>query len=350
MGALMQNHFKKLVVILFFGSIIAVSWLLARSLHMQEELKLKPATGITKNITIWIHGTRGSAFLPTGISQSVSKVEKSLCSAPLGLHKATSIDPLFNNYTIAQTLNDANQEQFPLKHFYSFGWSGDLDPQARKQAAQELYDQLKQLMLSYVVRYAAVPQVTLITHSHGGNVALNLAGIINEETPLPIDRLILLACPVQQETAPFADAPLFKKVYAIHSHNDQIQILDPQMFHPIKEGIKEAWHSQSLKPLADSAKEGCCRPLFSERHFASPRAKHVAVNWKTPLWSEQDFKAFGSLADTVKKWAQWPPEPRGLMHVEFLLHSFIVRLPEVITFADGCQNTAETDTDHEFSL
>jgi pimeloyl-ACP methyl ester carboxylesterase len=350
MGVLMQNHIRKLIVILFLGSIIGVSWLLARSLHMQEELKPKPVNGITKNITVWIHGTRGSAILPTGISEHMSQVEKHLCSAPLGLHKAIAIDPLFNNYAIAQTLSDTDQEQFPLKHFYSFGWSGELDPQARKQAAQELYDQLKQLMLSYVVRYAAVPQVTLITHSHGGNVALNLASITNEKNPLNIEQLILLACPVQQETAPFADAPMFKKVYAIHSHNDQIQILDPQMFHPIKEGIKEAWNSQSLKPLADSAKESSSRPLFSERHFASPRVKHVVVNWKTPLWSEADLKAFGSLAETVKKWAQWSPEPRGLMHIEFLLHSFVVRLPEVIIFADECQNSPETNSDHEFTL
>lgn len=317
---------------------------------MQEELKPKLTTGITQNITIWIHGTRGSAFLPTGLSKSVSQVEKNICSAPKGLHKASSLDPQLNNYAIAQTLNTIDEDQFPLEHFYSFGWSGELDAQVRKEAAQELYDQLKKLMLSYVVQYAAVPKVTIITHSHGGNVALNLAGIIAQENPIIIDRLILLACPVQKETAPFVNSELFKNIYAFYSLNDQIQILDPQMFHPIKEGIKDAWNSHSLKPLADGAKESSKRPLFSERHFASSRVKHVIVNWKLPVWSEADLKAFEPLADTVKKWAQWSPEPRGLMHVEFLLHSFVTRLPEIITFADECQNTPEIDIDHQFTL
>jgi len=56
-----------------------------------------------------------------------------------------------------------------------------------------------------------VPKVTLISHSHGGNVALNLAAIAEKESPLSIERLILLACPVQQETAALVDAPMFKK-------------------------------------------------------------------------------------------------------------------------------------------
>lgn len=327
---------KKFISLLLFGSVIAVSWFLARGLHMQEELKPKTTSGITKHITVFVHGTRGTEFLPVGISERASKIEKTLCSSPLGLHKARDIDPLFNNYAIAHTLNDAASEEFPLKDFYAFGWSGELNPQARKQAAQELHDQLKQLILNYIIKYAAIPHVTLITHSHGGNVALNLATIAGDDSPLNIDRLILLACPVQQETACYVDAPLFKQVYAIHSHDDRLQTVDPQGLHPISEGIKESWNTQSLKPLAEGAKESIERPLFSERHFESTKIKQVAVGWKTKApWSEEDLKPFGPLIDTMKKWTEWDTKSRGLLHVEFLLHSFVSRLPEIITFADA---------------
>lgn len=342
---------KKSVIILTLSCVIAVSWLLARSLHMQEELKPKAATGITKNITVFIHGTRGTAFLPIGISDRLSQVEKKLCSAPLGLHRITSIDPTFNNVTIGHALDNADHEQFSFKHFYSFGWSGDLNPEARNQAALELHTQLKQLVLNYVVRYATIPNITIITHSHGGNVALNLASISEENNPLIIEKLILLACPVQQETAQYADAPLFKKIYALYSQNDQLQILDPQGLHPLSQGIKESWDNQSLKPLANGAKESSNRPLFSERHFASTKVKHIDVSWATKApWLEADLNAFAPLSDRVKKWTEWDTKPRGLLHVEFLLYSFICRLPELLAFADEYPYDPKNSNAPEFTL
>jgi len=342
---------KKLYIIIAFGSIIGVSWLLSRNVQMNEEIKPKPASGITKNITIWIHGTRGAAFLPVGITQNTAQVEKNICSAPAGLHLASTVDPKFHNHTISNILATADKEQFPRKHFYSFGWSGDLNPAARKKAAQELHDQLAQLVLNYVVRYAAVPHITLITHSHGGNVALNLATVAGNESPLSINRLMLLACPVQQETALFADAPIFKLVYAIHSHNDSIQILDPQGLHPIKEGIKESWSTTSLKPLAESAKESSKIPLFSERHFASARVKHVSVSWKNKApWSEEDLAVFGPLAGTVKTWSKIDGSPRGLMHVEFLLPSFLSNLTQIIHYASSTRTEINDIVEIEVAL
>lgn len=318
---------------------------------MQEQLKPVPTSGIHKQLTIWIHGTRGAAFLPVGITAKTSEVEKAICSSPLGLHAATGIDQSLHARTVAQILSDADKEQFRFKDFYSFGWSGKLDGEARKEAAQELYAQLNQLILNHIVHYAAVPKITIITHSHGGNVALNLAAVAPADSPLIIDRLILLAVPVQQETAGLADAPLFKSVIACHSHNDHIQVLDPQGLHPIGQGIKESWNSGSLKPLAESAKESSQRPLFSERHFASNKVKHVHCTWKTKApWSEADLNVFGSLKNVVKKWASIDSSPRGLMHIEFLLPSFLSALPELLQFADDCQNVPEKDVDHEYAL
>ncbi len=321
---------RKIYIIFAFFSVIGATWLLSRSLHIQEQLKPKPSTGITKKITIWIHGTRGAEILPVGILNKTKTVEENICTAPAGLHLASTIDQKFHNYAIAQCLGKYKDE-FPIKHFYSFGWSGELNPQARKKAAQELYAGLKQLMLRYVVQYAAVPEVTIITHSHGGNVALNLATIIDAESPITIERLILLACPVQQETASYIDSNIFKSIFAIHSHADAIQILDPQGLHPLKEGIKESWSNGSLKPLACAAKESSKIPLFSERHFASQKVRHIAASWKEHApWSDNDMAPFGPLKDLVKKWAQVDKSPRGLLHVEFLLHSFLTRLPEML--------------------
>lgn len=337
-------------IVVILSGIVCFSWLLSRNIHMHETIAQKPTSGITHKITVWIHGTRGKEIVPVGISSNMSQVEKAICTAPLGLHKANSIDKRFHNQTIARILSKAAPDAFSYKHFYSFGWSGKLDPAARKQASEQLYSELKQLVLSYIVQYAAVPEVTLITHSHGGNVALNLVHFHAEESPLCINRLVLLACPVQQETASLVDSTLFASVYALHSHADAIQILDPQGLHPIGHGIKESWNSASLKPLAQSAKESSQTPLFSERHFTSNKVHHMAISWKEKApWSEADLAVFGPLANVVKKWATWDTKPRGLLHIEFLLPSFLSKLPAILAIS-GVKPGSQKELDREIAL
>ena len=91
--------------------------------------------------------------------------------------------------------------------------------ESRAQAAQELYASIQDF---------AGP-ITIIGHSHGGNVALELA-LCAEKNPqqLIIERLILLACPIQSATVEFAQSPLFKKVFSLYALEDMLQILDPQ--------------------------------------------------------------------------------------------------------------------------
>ena len=141
-------------------------------------------------------------------------------------------------------MHQACPEEFPLTSFYFFGWSGKLDFKARKQEAVRLYDELKKLDGA----------ITIIAHSHGGNVALHLAEVAQarNDTDFQIDRLILLATPVQEATAGFTAWPLFKKVIACYSATDATQILDPQ-----------GCYSSAYKNRKGDKKS----PLFSRRTF-----------------------------------------------------------------------------------
>ena len=95
---------------------------------------------------------------------------------------------------------------------------------------------------------------TLIAHSHGCNVALYLAELAKsgEFKDLVIDRLILLACPVQLATAHLVGSPIFKRVFSFYSTADLGQIIDPQ-------GL----YNETKKISKDSKKP----PLFSQRLF-----------------------------------------------------------------------------------
>ena len=67
-----------------------------------------------------------------------------------------------------------------------------------------------------------------ITHSHGGNVALNLAAVDHTKSSWHINEAILLACPVQNKTKHLIDNQLFDRLYSLYSTTDTIQVIDPQ--------------------------------------------------------------------------------------------------------------------------
>ena len=75
-----------------------------------------------------------------------------------------------------------------------------------------------------------MPTIRIIAHSHGGNVALNMAQakIQNTKNPFHIKSLILLACPVQEKTMHLISTPMFERVYSLYSSFDIIQVLAPQ--------------------------------------------------------------------------------------------------------------------------
>lgn len=173
-------------------------------------------------ITIWIYGTLllKKSFFYTyfeGIT---------------GLKKATELfqSPKYPG-KIARWISNQEIIQFPLDTFYFFGWTGKLDDSERWNSAKILHAQLKELIADYQNRFGHYPEIRLICHSHGGNVALYLAQLEqNNPSNITIDSLILLACPVQRCTIQYIEAPIFKKIYALYSSLDVIQVLAPQ--HP----------------------------------------------------------------------------------------------------------------------
>ncbi len=169
-------------------------------------------------VTIWIHGTLifyKPDYHKIFNDQSVLIPIKELPS-----------DHHFR--ILAQTIANHNSHQFPLEEFYIFGWSGKLQDQERKQAAHILHQEINALVERYKATYGCIPTIRIIAHSHGGNVALNMAEIKADYLPFCIQSLILLACPVQDKTMHLICCPMFQRVYSLYSSFDMIQVLAPQ--------------------------------------------------------------------------------------------------------------------------
>lgn len=231
-------------------------------------------------ITVWVHGTR---LTPKIIFKKFFHVDQ-------GFAKATTLEADYHHRIIAETLSTLAGHQFELDTFYLYGWSGKLCFNARKQAAQDLYTSITNCVNDYKAKHNVTPRVRVITHSHGGNVALNMSHFCPQEAPFAIDELILLACPVQEQTKHCINHSLFKSVYSLYSTRDLLQVLDPQ-------GI---YYQEYDEDFFD-------RCWFSERTFpAHAKLKQAEIRYKG----------------------------RGLLHVEFLLvkktANFIEQLPYIL--------------------
>lgn len=141
----------------------------------------------------------------------------------MGLSSAKDPHALLFHGRIARLINNSSPDVYPFDKFYYFGWSGGLSFSSRRQAARDLYFELKKLE----------PPFVLIGHSHGGNVILELAAVAREmnDSEFVVDKVILLATPAQLATSCFAHDPIFKQIYNIYSACDFFQILDPQRFY-----------------------------------------------------------------------------------------------------------------------
>jgi hypothetical protein len=180
-------------------------------------------------ITIWIHGAQ--PFKPNSYN--------------LGLKPAKAFREDDQLGQIAATLNKSDPIRFPFDNIYFFSWSGMLSFKERKSYSRILYEQLSALVKSYEQTYGTRPNIRIIAHSHGGNVALNLAKI--KDIPLVIDELILLACPVQDKTAALTQSKIFKKIYSLYSTLDVVQVIDPQGLYPCR-FIKSIFSRQRFAP------------------------------------------------------------------------------------------------------
>jgi len=241
--------------------------------YAQKNLKHTP-------ITIWIHGTR----LHNG------NIFKKFQDYKPGLHPAKSYPKQFHMHSIAQALFKANPHKFNIEDFYFYGWSGKLCFKERKKEAFRLYTTLIALIKKYKEQ-GKKPYLQIITHSHGGNVAIQLPCAFEKyKDTIKIDELILLACPVQNKTKDLLQSSCFKKVYALFSQKDLIQVLDPQGLYQL-----------------NAYKQKKFFPLFSERIFPS---------------SDNLIQAEIKIND------------RCLYHIEFIIPPFINLLPKILKQMD----------------
>ncbi len=231
-------------------------------------------------ITILVHGTSGSMYTVLNFNdlmndqyegshyqmlQQWARIRSQKNSPSFlfdyGLHKVNLANPKKNKVACGfagvyqDILKLVDHCQAEKSSYYTFGWSGLLSQTSRRQEAVALYLALSQEIESYKSQ-GLNPKIRIVCHSHGGNVALNLAGVhatLNNLTPtkpvtsksilkiaqeilpdqqtllnqdLCIDELILLATPIQIETEEFVTSPIFKKILNVYSHNDIIQIID----------------------------------------------------------------------------------------------------------------------------
>ncbi len=221
-----------------------------KTLHLKKCYMAGPIT--EGPATVFVHGTKESV-----VSKYVHKLDYPLGVVPSAINKNRSV-----LVDIAHTLNKACPEEFPLENFYFYGWRGELQFTPRLEAAERLY---------LVLKNHRGP-LTVITHSHGSNVALNLAYWVKEynDEEFKVDRLILLAPPVQEVTKPYINCPLFREVYTFYSSADLLQVGDPQGLYP---------ESYELTPPSTYI------PFLSRRTF--PPAPHIIQSrvfqdWQSP--------------------------------------------------------------------
>lgn len=209
-------------------------FILQPGVHPREiQTSYAPQTPI---INVWIHGTR--FFYHRLYQQGIPYHEGLLRTEEAILPHKLQI--------IGSTLCKADPIEFNISEFYIFGWSGKLCFLERELAAKKLYLELTDLIKSYEKTYHCKPRLRILAHSHGGNVALNLALQANDAN-LVVDELILLACPVQGKNKHLVENSLFKKIYALYSALDIVQIIDPQGIYKHR-GASNTFFSKRLFP------------------------------------------------------------------------------------------------------
>ncbi len=151
-----------------------------------------------------------------------------------------SIDNFYNNALEGECCQQAAYQFVPAYHsftelytndteeqiYFLFGHLGLLCQQYRADAGIELYNHLTDTVAELKKQYKHV-RVRIVSHSHGGNIALNLARAERlHKRNLVVDDLIMYGAPIQVETASYAYDPLFVRVINCYSEGDSIQSND----------------------------------------------------------------------------------------------------------------------------
>lgn len=208
-------------------------------------------------VTVYVHGT---LFHFRNIFAKIPAAAK-LTYVPDGLFPVKNLEKDVLPHDLALDFCKGDPERFSFEDFYSFGWSGKLSFNERQKWGKLLAQQLCDLCLEYTKCNGVAPIIRVVTFSHGGNVALNIAQFL--PTGIQVE-LFLIACPMQPDTESFVLADCFSKVYTIYSLQDLIQVIDPMnVCRNIKRKIKKETKSKkilsarSLSYNHDKIKQAC---------------------------------------------------------------------------------------------
>lgn len=171
----------------------------------------------TPSITIYVHGSQNATKL----------LSKDIWYCQQGLHHINELPESSLFVQDARLLQQGDKDRFNMEHYYTFGWSGKVNFQVRQDAGKELYLTLKKLLQTYFEQYGSYATVRIITHSHGGNVALHMVEQLPffENHKIELE-LVMLACPVQKLTEHIINHKNISRSYVLYSTFDLIQKLD----------------------------------------------------------------------------------------------------------------------------
>ena len=263
------------IALVVLTSIVSISWALVHiapyfvettSVETSSDKATKKAPIV--NITVFIHGTVGSTFnifnpwhlaaeeevdvQTFGVrtvkkyrNQSIMQYDQILgkegfcevCShcynlpdVALSMHYSSELETWHAARHLIPAYHAVARQNKNLPDVHKtvvFGWSGLLHARARKEAGYELYQKLSDYIEALTKEYGAKPTITLVTHSHGGNIALWLAAAEQEfKRGLLIDCLCMYGTPMHKEMGAYIESPMFKTMVLFHSQGDGIQLRD----------------------------------------------------------------------------------------------------------------------------
>ncbi len=124
----------------------------------------------------------------------------------------------------------ARPDYYEKFHCYTFGWPGLLSIKSRREGGELLHKTLAKEVQELIQQHSLEPEdleVFVFGHSHGGNVALQMASVHNaHEHGFSVQSLMLFGTPIQRETEEYARCPLFKKIVSVYSPEDMVQVMD----------------------------------------------------------------------------------------------------------------------------
>lgn len=176
-------------------------------------------------ITVFVHGT----FPIRKILQY--SPGRSLIYSHQGLNLAKSLPKNYHFHKMAQGCVDLHPQSYSMDQFYIFGWKSEkVYDSTRKQAAQDLVQELQKRVDTYYLEHHVIPNVQLIGFSHGGNVVLHTANylpLMVQNKKIEVEAWIF-GTPVQQVNCNLINSKNFNKIYSFYSKSDWIQRMDAQ--------------------------------------------------------------------------------------------------------------------------